>query len=52
MIERIIDRPENNIFIGDEVDMIVNVLKNEDSSEQGCYIDEVIVKERAVVFFS
>lgn len=44
MIERVSRRPESNRFLGDEAEMVVHDLENEDKTEQGCYIGEIFGK--------
>ncbi|MCK4395286.1 MAG: hypothetical protein KAW56_14295 [Candidatus Marinimicrobia bacterium] len=50
MIEKISSRLENSRFLGDEATMIVHDLENEDTTEQGCFIDDVIERGNAVMF--
>ena len=47
MIERIFCRPKSKRFSGNEAEMVVHDLENEDTTEQGCYIDEIFEKRRA-----
>ncbi|GAH18302.1 unnamed protein product [marine sediment metagenome] len=51
MIERITARPKSERFSGDEAEMVVHDLENEDTTVQGCYIDEIIEKGNSVCFF-
>ena len=51
MIERIHCRPESIRFLGDEAEMVVHDLESEDTSEQGCYIEEIFEKGNALCFF-
>lgn len=39
------------VIRGEESEMVVHDLENEDKTEQGCYIDEIFEKENAVCFF-
>lgn len=48
MIERIYSRPESKRFLGDDAEMVVHDLENEDTTQQGCYNDEIIEKRRCI----